>query len=83
MIRVEGLDLGYGERLVLQGLNFQVAPGEFLGILGPNGSGKSTLIHALSGLLAPLKGKISIRDEHLGRLQSRLRAQILADESLP
>jgi iron complex transport system ATP-binding protein len=77
VIRVEELDLGYGERLVLQGLNFQVASGEFLGILGPNGSGKSTLIHALSGLLPPQKGKIIIRDEHLGKLSSRLRAQIL------
>lgn len=78
MIRIEELDLSYGERLVLQGLNFQVEPGEFAGLLGPNGSGKSTLLHALSGLLAPRRGRIIIRDKHLGRLSSRLRAQILA-----
>ena len=78
MIRVEDLDLGYGERLVLQGLNFEIAPGEFVGVLGPNGSGKSSLLHALSGLLPPQSGKIIIRDEHLGRLSSRLRAQIMA-----
>ena len=78
MIRVEALDLGYEERLVLAGLNFQVNRGEFVGILGPNGSGKSTLLHALSGLLKPLHGRIVIKSEALGSLPSRLRAQILA-----
>ncbi|MEJ2672463.1 MAG: ABC transporter ATP-binding protein [Deltaproteobacteria bacterium] len=78
MIRVEGLDLGYEDRLVLAGLNFQVNRGEFVGILGPNGSGKSTLLHALSGLLRPLGGRIVVKSEALGGLPSRLRAQILA-----
>jgi iron complex transport system ATP-binding protein len=78
VIRVENLNLGYGERPVLTGLNFQVNPGEFVGILGPNGSGKSTLIHALSGLLSSQGGSIIIKDRHLGSIASRLRAQILA-----
>jgi iron complex transport system ATP-binding protein len=55
-----------------------VDPGEFVGILGPNGSGKSTLIRALSGLLAPQGGRITVKGEVLGDLSSRLRAQILA-----
>jgi len=78
VIRVESLDLGYGDRLVLSGLNFQVAPGEFVGLLGPNGSGKSTLLHALSGLLAPKGGRLTVKSQALGSLSSRLRAQILA-----
>ena len=78
MIRVEALDLGYEDRLVLTGLNFQVDRGEFLGILGPNGSGKSTLLNALSGLLPPKKGRIIVKSEPLRGLPSRLRAQILA-----
>ena len=78
MIRVEALDLGYEDRQVLTGLNFQVNQGEFVGILGPNGSGKSTLLHALSGMLRPQHGRIVIRSEPLGGLPSRLRAQILA-----
>jgi iron complex transport system ATP-binding protein len=78
VIRVEALDLGYEDHLVLRGLNFQVKQGEFVGILGPNGSGKSTLIHALSGLLRPKSGRIIIKSEGLGSLASRLRAQILA-----
>jgi iron complex transport system ATP-binding protein len=78
VIQVEALSLGYGERLVLQDLNFAVAAGEFVGILGPNGSGKSTLIHALSGLIAPKSGRIVIKERHLETIASRLRAQILA-----
>jgi iron complex transport system ATP-binding protein len=78
VIRVENLHLGYGDRPVLTGLNFQVNSGEFVGILGPNGSGKSTLLHALSGLLPPTGGKIILRDQHLGTITSRLRAQMLA-----
>jgi iron complex transport system ATP-binding protein len=78
VIRVAALDLGYGDRTVLTDLNFQVNPGEFVGILGPNGSGKSTLLHALSGLLPPKSGSIMIRDRRLETMASRLRAQILA-----
>jgi iron complex transport system ATP-binding protein len=78
VIRVEALDLGYEDRQVLTGLNFQVNQGEFVGILGPNGSGKSTLLLALSGMLRPQHGRIVIRSELLGGLPSRLRAQILA-----
>jgi iron complex transport system ATP-binding protein len=78
VIRVEAVDLGYGERLVLSGLNFQVNPGEFVGLLGPNGSGKSTLVHALAGLLPPKRGRIIVKAQGLGSLASRLRAQILA-----
>ncbi len=78
VISVEDLSLGYGDRTVLSGLNFQVDPGEFVGILGPNGSGKSTLLHALSGLLPPQAGSIRVTDHKLDALASRRRARILA-----
>jgi iron complex transport system ATP-binding protein len=54
MIRAENLTVAYGDRLILENLNFQVAAGEFVGLLGPNGSGKSTLVNALTGLV-PLR----------------------------
>lgn len=78
MIKVRDLDLGYGDRLVLQNLNFEIRPGEFVGCLGPNGSGKSTLLNALCGLLAPKRGLILWREVPLGQYPSRLRAQRLA-----
>jgi iron complex transport system ATP-binding protein len=54
MIRVENLTAAYGEQVILEGLNFQVAEGEFVGLLGPNGSGKSTLLNAMTALV-PLR----------------------------
>jgi iron complex transport system ATP-binding protein len=78
VIRAAALELGYGDRLVLTGLDFHVAAGEFVGVLGPNGCGKSTLLHALSGLLPPRGGSLTVMEQALGAIPSRLRAQTLA-----
>jgi iron complex transport system ATP-binding protein len=77
-IRLHALDLGYEGRPVLSGVSFDVAPGEFVGILGPNGSGKSTLLRAVAGLLPPQQGDILVQGEHIGRMDSRRRARLLA-----
>lgn len=50
LIRVEGLTRVYGERKVLDHLDLELAPGEFVALLGRSGSGKSTLLRALAGL---------------------------------
>ena len=49
----------HGPKLVLDGINFQVGPGERMAILGRNGAGKSTLIKLLAGLQRPTSGHIS------------------------
>ena len=46
------------ERSAVQGMNIDVMPGEFLGIIGHTGSGKSTLIQHLNGLLKPTSGQV-------------------------
>ena len=51
LLRVEGLDAGYGKIGVLRGVGLHVATGEIVALLGPNGAGKTTLLRALSGLL--------------------------------
>ncbi|WP_439534839.1 heme ABC exporter ATP-binding protein CcmA [Polymorphobacter sp.] len=48
-----------GDRLLFEGLSFQVDPGAALHLEGPNGSGKSSLLRLLAGLLAPFSGTIS------------------------
>jgi ABC-2 type transport system ATP-binding protein len=48
----------YGDREVLAGVSFEVAPSEILGLLGPNGAGKSTLFAILTGLLRPAAGEL-------------------------
>ncbi|MEP7142450.1 MAG: ABC transporter ATP-binding protein [Ferruginibacter sp.] len=49
---------GYGELAVLQNLNLEVSPGEFVVLVGPSGCGKSTLLNLLSGYIKPLSGLV-------------------------
>jgi ABC-2 type transport system ATP-binding protein len=57
---IEGLTCRYGERVAVDNLSFSVARGEVFGLLGPNGAGKSTVFHALSGLIRPDAGRMSL-----------------------
>ena len=59
-ISTKGLTRRFGDLLAVDGVNLQVAPGQFFGFLGPNGAGKSTTIKMLTGLLAPTSGQIEI-----------------------
>ncbi|WP_028062036.1 ABC transporter ATP-binding protein [Solirubrobacter soli] len=56
MIEVEGLTKRYGETLAVDGLTFDVLPGQVTGFVGPNGSGKSTTMRVILGLDAPDAG---------------------------
>ena len=60
MIHVEGLKKRYEHRLVLRGIDFQLAPGEVVGIRGANGSGKSTLIQIMAGRLRATGGTVTV-----------------------
>lgn len=67
MITVKDLRFSYGSRMVLDGVDLQVLPGEMLFILGPNGSGKSTLLKCMAGILKP-RGAVYIGEEDLLKL---------------
>src|ERR1700729_2396458 len=54
------LRLSFGERLLWEGLSFELQPGELLAVLGPNGTGKTSLIRIMLGLLQPSAGRIEI-----------------------
>jgi len=56
ILKVQDLVGGYGERILFNGINLELARGEVLGIAGPNGAGKSTFLKILLGELAPLGG---------------------------
>ena len=65
MIQVEGLQKLYGDFPAVQGLSFEVAPGEVLGLVGPNGAGKTTTIRSIAGIIIPTEGRIRIAGHDL------------------
>lgn len=75
----QNLTVGYDGRTVLQGLNFEVNPGDYLCIVGENGSGKSTLMKTILGLQTPISGTIltgdGLRKNEIGYLPQQTQAQ--------
>jgi branched-chain amino acid transport system ATP-binding protein len=65
VLRVESLDVAYGEIQALRGVALQVGRGEIVTILGNNGAGKTTTLKTISGLLRPTAGSITLEDEPL------------------
>ena len=68
MLKVTGLDAGYGDSQVLQGVDLELAEGEVVALLGRNGMGKSTTIHCICGLLPVRRGTIKFNGTQLHRL---------------
>ncbi len=68
-LHVNGVECRYGSVEVLSGINLEVKPGDFVGILGPNGSGKTTLLKSISRVLKPHKGAILIDKEDIYSLK--------------
>ena len=72
-IHVRGLDVGFGEKMVLRGLDLDVRRGEVLGFVGGSGTGKSVLTRAILGLVQKRAGAISVFGQDLDQLQPRER----------
>jgi ABC-type branched-subunit amino acid transport system ATPase component len=68
MLRLSSVVAGYGGGDVLQGVDLEVAAGSIACIVGPNGAGKSTVLRAVSGLLRPRSGEISLEGARLDEL---------------
>jgi branched-chain amino acid transport system ATP-binding protein len=76
LLRVQGLSRNFGALRAVDGLSFEVAEGEALGILGPNGAGKSTLFNLISGDIRPSAGTIRLCGRELTRLPSYKRCRL-------
>ena len=63
IIEFENISLSYGNRLILDNINFKINEGQIFGMLGPNGVGKSTIFNLITGLINPGSGKIKISGE--------------------
>lgn len=70
-LAADRVSLGYGDRLVVDGLSLTVPDGEVTVIIGPNGCGKSTLLRALGRLLGPRSGCVLLDGKRIDRLPTR------------
>jgi ABC-2 type transport system ATP-binding protein len=75
-IRAVGLRRSYGQHLVLDGVDLEVAAGTVFALLGPNGAGKTTAIHILSTLIAADGGEVQVAGHDVRREPDAVRAAI-------
>lgn len=65
MLEAKNLSVGYGKKILIDGINFSVEPGKILTLIGPNGSGKSTVLKTITKTLAALGGSVSLAGKDL------------------
>ena len=75
IIELENISLAYGNRLILDNINFKINESEIFGMLGPNGVGKSTIFNLITGLITPKNGKIKINGEEVNNYPIYLRTK--------
>ena len=76
-LRAEGVRLGYGDHIVVDGLDLDVLPGTVTAVIGPNGCGKSTLLRALGRLLSPTAGQVLLDGKRIDKTPTRQVAKVL------
>lgn len=76
-IQVTGLTIGYGTRVLMENLEFEVKRGEIFFIMGGSGCGKSTLLKHLIGLYEPMRGEIKLRGRSIVRADEDSRLEIM------
>jgi ABC-2 type transport system ATP-binding protein len=82
MIVVDDFHKAYGRTLAAAGLSFSLQPGDILGLIGPNGAGKTTTLRALSGIIHPSRGSITVAGFDLAKqmLEAKRRLAYIPDD---
>ena len=75
IVEFDNVSLSYGNRLILDNINFKINEGQIFGMLGPNGVGKSTIFNLITGLVNPDKGRIKIINEDVTKYPVYLRTK--------
>ena len=75
IVEFKNISLSYGNRLILDNINFKINEGEIFGMLGPNGVGKSTIFNLLVGLINPNSGIIKINNSEVNNYPVYLRTK--------
>lgn len=78
VLSVTGLTVRFGERVVLDDISFEIAPGRITVLLGPNGAGKSTLLRCVLGAHEAEAGQVLLEGERLDETDPGVRAAIAA-----
>ncbi len=68
MLKVENLKVQYGMIEAIKGISFEVGDGEIVTLIGANGAGKTTTMHAISGLVKPSAGSITLDGKELTKI---------------
>ena len=76
IVRMSSLSKHFGSQRVLEGLDWQIAPGQVIGLLGRNGAGKSTLLECMLGLREADGGNVSLFGEDAAALSDGARGRI-------
>lgn len=71
MLKVEGLNAGYGAVNILWDVSFELKDGEIVAILGSNGAGKTTMVRAITGMIKPTSGSVEFNGMQLAKKSSR------------
>lgn len=75
ILKAEGLVKSYKKRAVVNGVSFEVAPGEIVALLGKNGAGKTTSFYMVVGLVRPDAGRVMLDDQDITRMPMYCRAE--------
>lgn len=70
MLKIDQLHAGYGKVEVLHGISIEVPKGRVVTLIGSNGAGKTTTMRAVSGMIAPSAGQISLNGRRIDGLES-------------
>lgn len=71
MLKIESLDAGYENNVVIKNVSFDADIGDFIGIVGPNGCGKTTLLRAIAGIINISNGQVKIRGKDIRSMGRR------------
>jgi len=70
MLTIKNLHAGYGKVEVLQGISMEVPKGQVVTLIGSNGAGKTTTMRAISGMIVPTAGEITLNGQRIDGLES-------------
>ena len=76
MLNIENLQAGYGKVLVLQGISINVPKGKVVTLIGSNGAGKTTTMRAISGMIKPSAGTITLNGKSIAGMESNQIAKL-------